>query len=140
TDAASARNPAAVPPLGRTTSTASHETRPDSKSGAAKPAKRSRKNRNHKRRHRRQSFLAPGEEEEEEERRPEVQQPLKAATAPSDGPDSVASAVAAGADQQQPKPLKSRSKPTRDRLPFYGLGNDLSSVSETSLESEALLD
>lgn len=142
TDAASSRNSAAPPPLGSTKSTASHETRSDSKSGAAKPAKRSRKNRNRKRRHRRQSFLAPEEEGEEEEQHPEVQQPL-AATAPSGGPDSVASVVApvaAGADQQQPNPLKSRSKSTRECLPFYGSGRHLSNLSETSLESEALLD
>ena len=101
------------------------ETRPDNKSRTTsttavqqqQPSKR-RKNRNRKRRHRRESFLAP-----EESHSPA---PVSA-TAPA--ADAVASASVGAADQSKSK--------SRARLPFYQLGRDLS---DTSLESEALLD
>lgn len=101
------------------------ETRPDNKSRTTsttavqqqQPSKR-RKNRNRKRRHRRESFLAP-----EESPSPA---PVSA-TAPA--ADAVASASVGAADQSKSK--------SRARLPLYRLGRDLS---DTSLESEALLD
>lgn len=96
------------------------ETRSDSKSGVSrpKPAKRKKNRNNRKRRHRRQSFLAAEESESQQ---------LKPATAPA--ADSVASVAQASAANDQSK--------SRARLPFYGLGRNLS---DTSLESEALLD
>lgn len=111
------------PPVTRPSESA-QETRSDSKSGAAssmpmpKPTKRKKNRNNRKRRHRRQSFLTAEESESQS-------QQFKPATAPA--ADSVAKAQSAAND-----PSKSRA-----RLPFYGLGRDLS---DTSLESEALLD
>lgn len=112
------------------------EARPSTANIASKPAKR-KKNRNRKRRHRRQSFLAPEDGEEEEER------PLDPATA--QGSDAVTN-VNSGDQQQQQQETSTAStssakgkssKSRRERLPFFGLGRDLSS---TSLESAALLD
>lgn len=127
TDAAASsparRNPD-HPPVTRSSGSA-QETRSDSKSGAAssmstpKPAKRKKNRSNRKRRHRRQSFLTAEESESQS-------QQFKPATAPA--ADSVASVAQSAANDQS----KSRA-----RLPFYGLGRDLS---DTSLESEALLD
>ena len=105
-------------------SESAQETRSDSKSGAAssmptpKPAKRKKNRNNRKRRHRRQSFLTAEESES-------PSQQFKPATAPA--ADTVAKAQSAANDQSK----------SRARLPFYGLGRDLS---DTSLESEALLD
>lgn len=83
-----------------------------------KPAKRKKNRNNRKRRHRRQSFLTAEESESQS-------QQFEPATAPA--ADSVAKAQPVANDQSK----------SRARLPFYGLGRDLS---DTSLESEALLD
>lgn len=111
------------PPVTRPSESA-QETRSDSKSGAAssmpmpKPTKRKKNRNNRKRRHRRHSFLTAEESESQS-------QQFKSATAPA--AESVAKAQSAANDQSE----------SRARLPFYGLGRDLS---DTSLESEALLD